>query len=71
EEAFVAGAGVPRWQSQSLGRPQAIALGSAAGAVVAAASAAAAIAVHRRRATRQALAGRRGVGGAARGWRGG
>ena len=52
EEAFVAGAGVPRWQSLSLGRRQAIALGSAAGAVVAAASAAAAIAVHRRRATR-------------------
>ena len=52
EEAFVAGAGVPRWQSLSLGRRQAIALGSAAGAVVAAGSAAAAIAVHRRRATR-------------------
>jgi nucleoside-diphosphate-sugar epimerase len=50
EEAFVAGAGVPRWQSLSLGRRQAIALGGAAGAV--AAAAAAAIAVYRRRISR-------------------
>ena len=50
EEAFVAGAGVPRWQSLSLGRRQAIAFGGAAGAV--AAAAAAAIAVYRRRAGR-------------------
>ena len=48
EEAFVAGAGVPRWQSLSLGRRQAIALGGAAGAV--AAAAAAAVAAYRRRA---------------------
>ncbi|MBV8159433.1 MAG: NAD-dependent epimerase/dehydratase family protein, partial [Acidimicrobiia bacterium] len=47
EEAFVAGAGVPRWQSLSLGRRQAIAVGSAAGVVAAAAAAAAA--VYRRR----------------------
>jgi hypothetical protein len=33
EEAFVAGAGVPRWQSLSLGRRQAIGLGAAAAAV--------------------------------------
>lgn len=33
EEAFVAGAGVPRWQSLSLGRRQAIALGGMAAAV--------------------------------------
>jgi nucleoside-diphosphate-sugar epimerase len=46
EEAFVAGAGVPRWQSLSLGRRQAIALGGAAGTV--AAAAAAAVAVYRR-----------------------
>ena len=50
EEAFVAGAGVPRWQSLSLGRRQAIAFGGAAGAV--AAAAAAAVAVYRRRAGR-------------------
>jgi nucleoside-diphosphate-sugar epimerase len=50
EEAFVAGAGVPRWQSLSLGRRQAIALGGAAGAV--AAAAAAALAVYRRQAGR-------------------
>ena len=48
EEAFVAGAGVPRWQSLSLGRRQAIALGGAAGA--AAAAAAGAVALYRRRA---------------------
>ena len=48
EEAFVAGAGVPRWQSLSLGRRQAIALGGAATAV--AAAAAAAVAAYRRRA---------------------
>ena len=48
EEAFVAGAGVPRWQSLSLGRRQAIALGGASGAV--AAAAAAAVAAYRRRA---------------------
>jgi nucleoside-diphosphate-sugar epimerase len=48
EEAFVAGAGVPRWQSLSLGRRQAIALGGAAGAVTAAT--AAAVALFRRRA---------------------
>jgi hypothetical protein len=50
EEAFVAAAGVPRWQSLSLGRRQAIALGGAAGAV--AAAAAGAVAVYRRRAAR-------------------
>ena len=50
EEAFVAGAGVPRWQSLSLGRRQAIALGSAAGAL--AGAAAAALAVYRRRTSR-------------------
>lgn len=33
EEAFVAGAGVPRWQSLSLGRRQAMILGAAAAAV--------------------------------------
>ncbi len=47
EEAFVAGAGVPRWQSLSLGRRQAIALGGAAAAV--AAAAAGAVAAYRRR----------------------
>ena len=47
EEAFVAGAGVPRWQSLSLGRRQAIALGGAGGAI--AAAAAAAVAAYRRR----------------------
>jgi len=47
EEAFVSGAGVPRWQSLSLGRRQAIAFWSAAGAL--AAAAAAAVAVYRRR----------------------
>src|SRR5947209_14215361 len=51
EEAFVAAAGVPRWQSLSLGRRQAIALGGAAGAV--AAAAAGAVAVYRRRAARR------------------
>jgi nucleoside-diphosphate-sugar epimerase len=50
EEAFVAGAGVPRWQSLSLGRRQAIAFGGAAGALAAVAAAAAA--VYRRRASR-------------------
>ena len=50
EEAFVAGAGVPRWQSLSLGRRQAIAFGSAAGSL--AAAAAAAVAVYRRRSAR-------------------
>jgi nucleoside-diphosphate-sugar epimerase len=47
EEAFVAGAGVPGWQSLSLGRRQAIALGgvgAAAGGAVAAA-----VALYRRR----------------------
>jgi len=33
EEAFVAGAGVPRWQSLSLGRRQAIALGAVGAAI--------------------------------------
>jgi nucleoside-diphosphate-sugar epimerase len=47
EEAFVAGAGVPRWQSLSLGRRQAIALGGAAAAV--AAATAGAVAAYRRR----------------------
>jgi nucleoside-diphosphate-sugar epimerase len=47
EEAFVAGAGVPGWQSLSLGRRQAIAFGGV-GAVVAGAVAGA-IAVYRRR----------------------
>ena len=47
EEAFVAGAGVPGWQSLSLGRRQAIALGGGVGAV--AAATAAAIALYRRR----------------------
>jgi nucleoside-diphosphate-sugar epimerase len=46
EEAFVAGAGVPRWQSLSLGRRQAIGLGAAAAAV--GASIAAGIAAYRR-----------------------
>jgi nucleoside-diphosphate-sugar epimerase len=50
EEAFVAGAGVPRWQSLSLGRRQAIATGGVAGA--AAAVAAAAVAIVRRRSRR-------------------
>jgi nucleoside-diphosphate-sugar epimerase len=50
EEAFVAGAGVPRWQSLSLGRRQAIAAGGVAGA--AAAVAAAAVAIVRRRSRR-------------------
>jgi hypothetical protein len=48
EEAFVADAGVPRWQSLSLGRRQAIGLGAGAGAV--AAAAAGAVALYRRRA---------------------
>ena len=47
EEAFVAGAGVPRWQSLSLGRRQAIAFGTAAGALGAAA--ATVVAAYRRR----------------------
>jgi nucleoside-diphosphate-sugar epimerase len=47
EEAFVAGAGVPGWQSLSLGRRQAIALGGGAGAV--AAAVAGAVALYRRR----------------------
>jgi nucleoside-diphosphate-sugar epimerase len=47
EEAFVAGAGVPRWQSLSLGRRQAIALGGGAAAVGTAV--AAAVAAYRRR----------------------
>jgi len=46
EEAFVAGAGVPRWQSLSLGRRQAIALGGVAAAV--AGGVAAGVAVYRR-----------------------
>jgi nucleoside-diphosphate-sugar epimerase len=47
EEAFVAGAGVPGWQSLSLGRRQAIALGGGGAAVGAAV--AGAIALYRRR----------------------
>jgi nucleoside-diphosphate-sugar epimerase len=47
EEAFVAGAGVPGWQSLSLGRRQAIALGGGAAAVGAAV--AGAVALYRRR----------------------
>ena len=46
EEAFVAGAGVPRWQSLSLGRRQAIALGGVAAAV--AGGVAAGVAAYRR-----------------------
>ena len=46
EEAFVAGAGVPRWQSLSLGRRQAIALGGVAAAV--AGGIAAGVAAYRR-----------------------
>jgi len=57
EEAFVAGAGVPRWQSLSLGRRQAIALGGAAGAL--AAAAAAAVALYRRRAVTRGWQGAR------------
>jgi nucleoside-diphosphate-sugar epimerase len=47
EEAFVAGAGVPRWQSLSLGRRQAIAFAGVGAA--AAAAVAAAITAYRRR----------------------
>jgi nucleoside-diphosphate-sugar epimerase len=46
EEAFVAGAGVPRWQSLSLGRRQAIALGVVGAAV--AGGVAAGVAAYRR-----------------------
>jgi nucleoside-diphosphate-sugar epimerase len=46
EEAFVAGAGVPRWQSLSLGRRQAIALGAVGAAV--AGAVAAGVAAYRR-----------------------
>jgi len=46
EEAFVAGAGVPRWQSLSLGRRQAIALGGVAAGI--GAGVAAGIAIYRR-----------------------
>lgn len=46
EEAFVAGAGVPRWQSLSLGRRQAIGLGAAAAVV--GAGIAAGVAAYRR-----------------------
>ncbi|MBV8386068.1 MAG: NAD-dependent epimerase/dehydratase family protein [Acidimicrobiia bacterium] len=46
EEAFVAGAGVPRWQSLSLGRRQAIAVGGVAAAV--AGGVAAGVAAYRR-----------------------
>jgi nucleoside-diphosphate-sugar epimerase len=49
EEAFVAGAGVPGWQSLSLGRRQAMALGGAAGAVAAAIAGGVAIARRRKR----------------------
>jgi nucleoside-diphosphate-sugar epimerase len=49
EEAFVAGAGVPRWQSLSLGRRQAPALGGAAAALATAAGAAVALARRRSR----------------------
>ncbi len=58
EEAFVAGAGVPRWQSLSLGRRQAIGIGAAAGVVAGAATAA--VAVYRRR-RRQRATGWRGA----------
>ena len=47
EEAFVAGAGVPGWQSLSLGRRQALALGGTAGVIGAAV--AAGVALYRRR----------------------
>jgi UDP-glucose 4-epimerase len=47
EEAFVAGAGVPGWQSLSLGRRQAIALGGAGAAIGGAV--AGAVALYRRR----------------------
>jgi len=49
EEAFVAGAGVPGWQSLSLGRRQAVALGGAAGAVAAAVAAGVALSRRRKR----------------------
>jgi nucleoside-diphosphate-sugar epimerase len=49
EEAFVAGAGVPRWQSLSLGRRQAIALGGVAATLAGAAGAAVALARRRSR----------------------
>ena len=49
EEAFVAGAGVPGWQSLSLGRRQAVALGGAAGVIGAAVAGAVALSRRRRR----------------------
>jgi UDP-glucose 4-epimerase len=49
EDAFVAGAGVPPWQSLSLGRRQAVGVGVAAAAVAAGACGAVAIVRRRRR----------------------
>jgi len=49
EEAFVAGAGVPGWQSLSLGRRQALALGGAAGVLGAAIAGGVALSRRRKR----------------------